>query len=70
MNSTEQTAPERSIPRWLGEAAASEAPLSAAERTVLREVLAAIRRVRHGSITLAVQDGRVVQLDVTEKKRL
>lgn len=70
MNSDEATAPGRSTPRWLSDAAASEAPLAASERTVLREVLVAMRRVRHGSITLAVQDGRVVQLDVTEKKRL
>ena len=38
------------------------------------EALAAIRdclrRIRFGSIALTIHDGRVVQLDVTEKKRL
>ena len=28
-----------------------------------------MRQVRHGTLTLAVQDGKVVQLDVTEKRR-
>jgi hypothetical protein len=41
-----------------------------AERAVLEEVLGAIRRVRHGSVQLIVQDGRVVQIDTVEKKRL
>ncbi len=40
------------------------------ELLVLNEVLSAIRRVRHGTITLIVQDGRVVQIDRTEKRRL
>jgi hypothetical protein len=39
------------------------------ERAVLNEVLVAIRRVRHGSVTLSVQDGKVLQLDITEKRR-
>ena len=38
------------------------------------EALAAIkdclRTVRFGSIALTIHDGRIVQLDVTEKKRL
>ena len=39
------------------------------EQRVLREVLAAIRSVSHGTVTLVVQDHRVVQLDRTEKRR-
>jgi len=38
------------------------------------EALAAIRdclqRIRFGSIALTIHDGRIVQLDVTEKRRL
>ena len=56
--------------RWVREASTSTAPMEAGERTVLREVLDAMRRVRHGQIVLSMQDGRVVQVDVTEKKRL
>jgi len=40
------------------------------EQTVLREVLQAIRRVKHGYVQVIVQDGRVIQIDTTEKKRL
>ncbi|MGK2965376.1 MAG: DUF2292 domain-containing protein [Tepidiformaceae bacterium] len=32
-------------------------------------MLAGMRRVKHGQIQLSIQDGRVVQVDVTEKKR-
>ncbi len=39
------------------------------EQRVLREVLAALRSVRHGTVTLVIQDRRVVQLDCTEKRR-
>jgi len=38
------------------------------------EALAAIRdhlqRIRFGSIALTIHDGRIVQLDVTEKRRI
>lgn len=40
------------------------------EQRVLREVLAALRSVSHGTVTLIIQDRRVVQLDCTEKRRL
>jgi hypothetical protein len=40
------------------------------EQTVLSEVLQAIRRVKHGYVQVIVQDGRVIQIDTTEKKRL
>ena len=39
------------------------------EQLILREVLAAIRSVSHGTVTLIVQNHRVVQLDRTEKRR-
>ena len=41
-----------------------------AEQAVLQEVLEAIRKLRHGSVQLIVQDGRVLQIDTLEKKRL
>jgi len=59
---------EKATPRWMKESA--ETAPSASERTVLAEVLRAMRAVRFGTIGLAVQDGRVVQIEVTEKKRL
>ncbi|MBI4300602.1 MAG: YezD family protein [Chloroflexi bacterium] len=40
------------------------------ERPILDEVLRAIRRVRHGYVQVIVQDGRAVQIDTMEKKRL
>jgi len=40
------------------------------EQKVLGEVLAAMRAVAFGTITLVVQDQRVVQIERTEKRRL
>ena len=40
------------------------------EQTVLSEVLEAIRRVRHGYVQVIVQDGKAIQIDTMEKKRL
>ena len=34
------------------------------------EVLQAIRRVRHGYVQVIVQDGKAIQIDTMEKKRL
>jgi hypothetical protein len=50
--------------------AAASTEATPAEQAVLREVLHAIRKLRHGSVQLIVQDGRVVQIDTIEKKRL
>ena len=49
-----------------------EAPLAASpdEDKVVRVVLEALRRIRHGSVLVLVQDGRVVQIDTVEKTRL
>ncbi len=44
--------------------------LSAEEQRVLRTVLSALRRIRHGSVQIVVQDGRVVQIDTLEKHRI
>lgn len=66
MNNETSTAPAS---RWVREVTGEGAATNEAERQVLAEVLRAMRRVRHGAVTLSVQDGKVVQLDVTEKKR-
>jgi hypothetical protein len=50
--------------------AEAEAPVTDGERAVLHEVLQCLRRVRFGSVQLIVQDGRVIQVDTVEKKRL
>jgi hypothetical protein len=36
----------------------------------ISEVIGALAKLRYGSITVTVHDGRVVQIDVTEKRRL
>lgn len=58
-------------PRWMKtELGSSQGGPSPAEIVVLEEVVRALRRVRHGTVQLSIQDGRVVQIDTTEKKRL
>ncbi len=58
-------------PRWLKDPGSKAVALpTTAEETVLAEVLRALRTVRHGSVQLAIQDGRVMQIDITEKRRL
>ncbi|AKX94803.1 hypothetical protein MTHERMOG20_08230 [Moorella thermoacetica] len=47
-----------------------QAEISTREQRVLEEVLKALRQVRYGSITIIIQDGRIVQIDYTEKVRL
>ena len=68
MNQGEDGVP---APRWAGEVAGSaDRAISAVERAVIVEVLSGLRRLRHGVIQLFIQDGRVVQIETTEKKRL
>jgi hypothetical protein len=40
------------------------------EAALVAEVLKAIRSIRYGSVHLILQDGRVVQIEKTEKVRL
>ncbi len=56
--------------RWVRELTADGNAPTPAEEAVLGEVLLAIRRVRHGSVHLTLQDAKVVQIETTEKKRL
>jgi hypothetical protein len=43
--------------------------LSASEREFLREVALALRGIRYGSVVLTVHDGRIVELNKTERIR-
>jgi len=43
--------------------------LSASERELLREVALALRGIRYGSVVLTVHDGRIVELNRTERIR-
>jgi hypothetical protein len=54
---------------------AVEPPLRSAPPAVLppgveRQILAAIEGIRYGSVVIAIQDGRVVQIEATEKHRI
>lgn len=40
------------------------------EEETIREILRAIRDIKYGSVQVIIQDGRVVQIDKTEKLRL
>ncbi len=37
---------------------------------LVRQILTAIRGIRHGQVQIIIQDSRVVQIDKTEKLRL
>ena len=47
----------------------SEKELSPVEREVLQEILRALRVIRFGSVMLTVHDGRVVEIQKTERIR-
>ena len=52
----------------------SDQPLSSEAERLLEESITSVREalqnLRYGAISLTVHEGRVVQIDVTEKKRL
>jgi hypothetical protein len=43
--------------------------LSVSERELLQEVVLALRTIRYGSVVLTVHDGRIVEINKTEKIR-
>jgi hypothetical protein len=43
--------------------------LSAGERELLHELVIAIRRIRYGSVVVTIHDGRVVEVNKTERIR-
>jgi hypothetical protein len=46
------------------------APAAALPPSVERQILAAIAGIRYGSVVISIQDGRVVQIESTEKQRI
>lgn len=46
------------------------AEVNASSQLPLDEIREAIEKIRFGSVQLIIQDGRVVQIDTIEKKRL
>lgn len=44
-------------------------PMSASLSEPLRTVLDALNRLRFGAIQLTIHDGKLVQVDITERKR-
>ncbi len=48
----------------------AEAEVSQDEAKVLQQVLQAVRQIKFGYVQLTIQDGKVVQIDRTEKQRL
>lgn len=49
--------------------AENQAGLSSDHEEVLAKVLEAVRQVKFGNVQVTIQDGRVVQIDRTEKLR-
>ncbi|MBI2853902.1 MAG: YezD family protein [Chloroflexi bacterium] len=47
-----------------------KSPPDHAEALPLDEIVSAVRRVRHGYVQIVVQDHKVIQIDVHEKRRL
>jgi hypothetical protein len=43
---------------------------SRAQGSVERRILDAVSSIRYGSVVIAIQDGRVVQIESTEKQRI
>ncbi|MDB5866449.1 MAG: putative small protein [Betaproteobacteria bacterium] len=46
------------------------AGLQALPDGVERQILAAVTGIQYGSVVIAIQDGRVVQIEATEKHRI
>ena len=44
--------------------------MSQTEARVIDEVIQALRRLTHGHVQIVVQDSKVVQIEVLEKRRL
>ena len=48
----------------------TSAPSSPPSPEIVEQILQAIQKVRHGTVQIIIQDGRVVQIDTTEKIRI
>jgi len=47
-----------------------EATVEPLDRELQRRINQALREIRYGTVTLVIQDGRVIQIDKSEKIRL
>ena len=47
-----------------------EAAVEPLDRELQRRINQALREIRYGTVTLVIQDGRVIQIDKSEKIRL
>jgi hypothetical protein len=43
--------------------------LSTSEREMLREAVLAVRQIRYGSVMVTIHDGRIVEINKTERIR-
>lgn len=57
-------------PTVSGETASAAGPARLPSDDELRQISASLRGLRYGSVTIIVQDGVVIQIDRTEKRRL
>jgi hypothetical protein len=46
------------------------APLTEEEVAVIVKVVETLRRIQYGTVVIAIQDGKVVQIELAEKFRL
>ncbi len=51
-------------------ASASQSPMPVIEGLTLAAIQEAVQSIRHGVVQIIIQDGRIVQIDKTEKIRL
>ncbi len=54
----------------LVKSAGTEGAAGELDRELQRRIGQALREIRYGTVTLVIQDGRVVQIDKSEKIRL
>jgi hypothetical protein len=69
-NSTPPRKPAGSRPPAATSTAAAPAPAAASPGIEQEAIQEAVRSIRYGVVQLIIQDGRVVQIDKTEKIRL
>ena len=57
------------LPRTTDHKIPAHEPNGAAIATMVAAITEALERLRYGSVHLTIHDGKVVQLDVTERQR-
>lgn len=48
----------------------NESSINLNDSKYLEEIKRLVNEIKYGSVTLIIQDGKVIQIDKTEKKRL